>query len=126
MKRLTFAFCILLALSFYNYYAERYVIDFCSEIDGILETCAIQISEKNYSQAESTVSRLYDLWEDKDVIISVFIGDDSVIEPQKCIVTIRTSLKDENYEECLISIRECQGYIHEIVENNRTNLGNVL
>ena len=72
------------------------------------------------------MSKLYDLWEENDVLMSVFIGDDSVIEPQKGIVTIRLSLKDENYEECLIAIRECQGYIHEIIEINRTSFGNVL
>ena len=126
MKRLTFAFCIMLLLSLYNWYAERYVVDFCSEIDAILESCATQIAEEKYSQAQSTVSKLYVLWEEKDAIMSVFIGDDSVIEPQKGIVSIRRSLEDENYGECLISIRECQGYVHKIIETIRTSFVNVL
>ena len=126
MKRLTFAFCILLILGFYNWFAEKYVINFCKEIDSILESCAVEIKEEKYSQAEKTVSKLYNLWEERDVLMSVFIGDNYVIEPQKGIISIRLSLKDENYDECLISIRECQGYIHEIIENNRTSFGNVL
>ena len=72
------------------------------------------------------MSKLYDLWEEKDDILSVFIGDDSVVEPRKSIVSILLSLQDENYEECLINIRECQGYIHDIKENNSTNFSNIL
>ena len=126
MKRLTFAFCILLILSIYNWYAEKYILDFCDEISYILESCANEIKEEKYSQAESTVSKLYNLWEENDVIMSVFIGDDTVIEPQESITSIRLNIEDKNYKQCLVSIRECQGYIHEITENNRTSFGNVL
>lgn len=126
MKRLASAFCILLILGLYNWFAEKFVIDFCSEIYDILEVCSSQIKEEKYSQAESTVSNLYNLWEETDDILSVFIGDSTVVEPRKSIVSILLSLQDENYEECLINIRECQGYIHDIRENNSTNLSNIL
>ena len=126
MKRLISAFCLLSVLIFYNWFAERYTIDFCRKLDAVLETCSAQIKEKNYSQAESTVSKLYNLWEENDIILGVFIGDDSVVEPQKTIISIQLSLRDENYEKCLISIRDCQGCLHEIIENNSTNFGNVL
>ena len=126
MKRLCIAFSILLVLSIYSVYSEIYVLRFCDRLNEMLESCAIEISQEKYSQAESTVSRLYDTWEEKDDILSVFIGDDSVVEPRKTIVSILLSLKDENYEECLINIRECQGYIHDIKENNSTNFSNIL
>ncbi len=126
MKRLSFAFIILLLLVFYSIYAEFYVINFCDNLSGLLENCAGEISQEKYSQAESTVSKLYNIWEEKDDILSVFIGDDSVVEPRKSIVSILLALQDENYDECLINIRECQGYIHDIKENNSTNLSNIL
>ena len=126
MKRLFAAFIILLVLGLYTFFAEIYVLNFCDNLSGILENCATEIAQEKYSQAESTVSKLYDLWEEKDDMLSVFIGDDSVVEPRKSIVSILLSLQDENYEECLINIRECQGYIHDIKENNSTNLSNIL
>ena len=126
MKRLCMAFLILLSLGVYTLMAEMYVISFCDELSIILEGCATEIAQEKYSQAQGTVSKLYDLWEEKDDILSVFIGDDSIVEPRKSIVSILLSLQDENYEECLINIRECQGYIHDIKENNSTNLNNIL
>ena len=126
MKRLCMAFLLLLILGVYTFFAEMYVLNFCDDLSELLETCAMEISQEKYSQAESTVSKLYDMWEEKDDILSVFIGDDSVVEPRKSIVSILLSLQDENYDECMINIRECQGYIHDIKENNSTNFSNIL
>ena len=126
MKRLCVSFLILLSLSLYNLYAEYYVLNLCDELIEILENCAEDIRQEKYSQAESTVSKFYDFWEEKDDILSVFIGDDSVIEPRKSIVSILLSIRDGNFDECLINIRECQGYFHDIKENNSTNLSNIL
>lgn len=126
MKRLCIAGVILIILCLYTLYAEIYVISFCDELNVMLEDCASMISEEKYSQAESTVSKLYNIWEEKDDILSVFIGDASVVEPRKSIVSIMLSLNDGNFDECLINIRECQGYIHDIKENNSTNLSNIL
>ena len=96
------------------------------QVDSVLQECAVSITEEKYSRAKSNVSKLYDLWEENDILMSVFIGDDSVVEPRKTIVSIILSLQDENFDECLINIRECQGYIHDIKENNSTNLRNIL
>ena len=126
MKRLALAFTILILLIIYTFFSEKFVEDFCMQMDSVLQECADSITEEKYSRAKSKVSKLYDLWEENDILMSVFIGDDSVIEPQKSIITIKNSLEDENYEECLVNIRECQGYLHCIIENNRVNLGNVL
>ena len=126
MKRLALAFTILILLIIYTFFSEKFVEDFCMQVDSVLQECADSIIEEKYSRAKSNVSKLYDLWEENDILMSVFIGDDSVIEPQKSIITIKNSLEDENYEECLVNIRECQGYLHYIIENNRVNLGNVL
>lgn len=126
MKRLSLAFSVLLILVLYTFFAEKYVLDFCNDVDGILHDCALLITDEKYPQAQSTVSKLYDMWESNDEFLSIIVGDDTVREPQKSIVSIRLSFEDENYEECLITIRECQGYIHEISENNRISLFNLL
>ena len=126
MKRLVFSFIMICIMVAYNYFSEKYILDYCKEVDSILETCAEKIKEKNYSQAESTVSELLDNWENNDILLSVFIGDGSIVEPQKCIISIYNSFADENYSYCLLAIRECQGYFHEISENTQTNLSNVL
>ena len=126
MKRLALAFTILLILVIYTFFSERFVNNFCLEINEVLEECAADITEKKYSRARSNVSKLYNMWEENDILMGFLFGDDSVIEPQKSIVIIHRSFEDENYAECLVAIRECQGYVHEIIENNRTSLGNVL
>ena len=126
MKRLCVAFLIFLSLSLYNLYAEYYVLNLCDDLIEMLQICAEDIRQEKYSQAENAVSKLYDIWEEKDDILSVFIGDDSVIEPRKSIVSILLSIRDGNFDECLINIRECQGYFHDIKENNSTNLSNIL
>ena len=102
------------------------MLNLCDELSVLLENCAEDIIQEKYSQAKSSASKLYDTWEEKDDILSVFIGDDSVIEPRKSIVSILLSIRDGNFDECLINIRECQGYFHDIKENNSTNLSNIL
>lgn len=126
MKRLALAFSLLLILILYTFFSEKYVLSLCNDIDSALRDCALLITEEKYSQAEKAVSNLYNMWESNDVWLSIIIGDESVKEPEKNIVSIRLSLNDKNYEECLITIRECQGYIHEISEKNRMSLYNLL
>ena len=126
MKRLILAFGLICILISYSLLTEKFILSFCDNINDTLQICADLIAEEKYSQAEHAVSMLYNIWEEKDDIMSAFIGDDSVVEPRKSIVSILLSLKDGNYDECLINIRECQGYIHDISENNSTNLSNIL
>lgn len=126
MKRLFFSFLILTLLFTYNYYSEKYVINYCNEINSILESCAQSIKEEKHSQAKRAVSELLKSWEKNDILLSVFIGDSSVTEPEKCIISIYHNLNDKNYSYCLTAIRECQGYFHEMSENTQTSFGRVL
>ncbi len=126
MKRLVFSFIVMCILFTYNYFSEKYVLDYCEEIDSLLESCARLIKEEKHSQAESAVSELLENWEENDVLLSVFIGDSSVVEPQKSITSIYHSLNDKNYSYCLLTIRECQGYFRKISESTQTTPGSVL
>lgn len=126
MKRLIFSFVVFCLLFIYNYYSEKYVLDYCTKLESTLEKCAADLREKKYSSAKETADELMDSWEKNDIILSVFIGDESVVEPQKSIISIYHSIDDENYDYGLLAIRECQGYIHEIKENTQTNPANVL
>lgn len=126
MKRLICSFVILGLLFYYNLFSERYVLKLCEDLDKKLEMCADCIKEKDLSSAESHVSELLSFWQEKDTLLSVFIGDGALIEPQKSVISIYYCLLDKNYESCLQGIRECQGYIREIYDNTRTNPGNVM
>lgn len=125
MKRLAVSFTVLCFLFVYNYFSEKYVLDYCTALDSTLEKCATQIKEKKYSSAKETADELMKNWEKNDIILSVFIGDGAVVEPQKSIISVYYSVNDENYSHSLITIRECQGYLHEVCENTQTNLANV-
>ncbi len=126
MKRLIMSL-ILLGLFFgYNLFSERYVLEYCKEIDSSLEICADCIKAKNFSLAEDTINNLLYSWQKKDTFLSIIIGDEALIEPQKTIISIYYCLLDGNYDSCLMDIRECQGHIREIYDNTRTNLGNVM
>ncbi|MBO5937331.1 MAG: DUF4363 family protein [Clostridia bacterium] len=126
MKRLIVSFAVLSLLFVYNYYSEKYVLDYCSYLDSTLERCADELKEKKYSSAENTADELMKSWEKNDIILSVFIGDSSVVEPEKSIISLYGSIGDKNYSYCLLAVRECQGYIHEICESTQTNFANIL
>jgi uncharacterized protein (DUF1015 family) len=126
MKRLIFSLVVLCLLFVYNYFSEKYVLDYCTKLESTLGKCAADLIEEKYSSAKETADELMNSWEENDILLSVFIGDGSVVEPQKSIISIYHSIKDENYDYCLLAIRECQGYIHEIKENTQTNPANVL
>lgn len=126
MKRLILSFIILALLICYNLFSEKYVLSLCEDLDKRLEMCAANIKENDLSAAESNISELLDFWQERDIFLSVIIGDQSLTEPQKSIISIYYCLRDENYEACLQGIRECQGYIREIYDNTRTDPGNVM
>ena len=126
MKRLVFSFVVLCILFVYNYYSEKYVLDYCRKLDSTLQKCANELIEKNYSSAKETADELINNWENNNILLSVFIGDGSVVEPEKSIITIYHSINDKNYDYCLLAVRECQGYINEISKNTETNPANVL
>ena len=126
MKRLLFSFLVLCLLFVYSYYTEKYVLDYCTYLDSTLEKCATELREEKYSSAEKTADELMKSWEKNDIILSVFIGDSSVVEPEKSIISLYGSFADKNYSYCLLAVRECQGYIHEICESTQTNFANIL
>ena len=126
MKRLISSFVILCLLFAYNLFSERYVLSYCDELTASLEECADNIKSESYIKAADNITGLLDSWQKRDTFLSVVIGDEALIEPQKCIISIYYCLGDKSYDACLQSIRECQGYIREIYDNTRTNLGNVM
>ena len=126
MKRLIASFVILCLLFAYNLFTEKYVLDFCDSLNESLEICSENIKSKNLTLAEKNITALLISWQKKDTFLSVIVGDEALIEPQKSIVSIYYCLLDKNYDSCLQAIRECQGYIREICDNTRTNLGNVM
>lgn len=126
MKRLIASFVILCLLFAYNLFTEKYVLDFCDSLNESLEICAENIKSKNLTLAEKNITAMLISWQKKDTFLSVIVGDEALIEPQKSIVSIYYCLLDKNYDSCLQGIRECQGYIREICDNTRTNLGNVM
>ena len=126
MKRLIASFIIIVLIFGYNVFSERYVLSYCEELNSRLEECGDNIKEENYSQAKNNISDLLDSWQKRYTFLSVLIGDEALLEPQKIIVSIYYSISDESYDTCIQDIRECQGYIREIYFNTRTNLGNVM
>ena len=78
--------------------------------------CAENIKSKNLTQADKNITALLISWQKNDTFLSVIVGDEALIEPQKSIVSIYYCLLDKNYDSCLQGIRECQGYIREICD----------
>lgn len=126
MKRILLSFTILSLLLIYNIYSEMYIINYCEETDYMLEACAEDIKKEAYQQAEITADKLLDSWESRNTWLSVIIGDSDISKAYGNIIAITRCIDDAVYDECLSAIRECQGNIREIKEQNRTSLGNVL
>ena len=126
MKRIILSFAVLTLLMVYNVYSEGFLIKYCEETLNMLEICAENIKKEAYSEAEVTADKLLDSWEKHNTLLSVIIGDSDISKSYGNIVAISRCLDDSTYEECLSAIRDCQGNIREIKEQNRTGLGNVL
>ena len=126
MKRIILSFAVLTLLMVYNVFSEGFLIKYCDETLNMLEICAENIKNEAYSEAEVTAEKLLDSWEKRNTLLSVIIGDSDISKSYGNIVAIARCLDDTTYEECLSAIRECQGNIREIKEQNRTGLGNVL
>ncbi len=126
MKRIILSFAVLTLLMVYNVFSEGFLIKYCDETLNMLEICAENIKNEAYSEAEVTADKLLDSWEKHNTLLSVIIGDSDISKSYGNIVAIARCLDDTTYEECLSAIRECQGNIREIKEQNRTGLGNVL
>lgn len=126
MKRIILSFAVLTLLMVYNVFSEGFLIKYCDETLNMLEICAENIKNEAYSEAEVTADKLLDSWEKRNTLLSVIIGDSDISKSYGNIVAIARCLDDTTYEECLSAIRECQGNIREIKEQNRTGLGNVL
>ena len=126
MKRIILSFAVLTLLMVYNVFSEGFLIKYCDETLNMLEICAENIKNEAYSEAEVTADKLLDSWEKHNTLLSVIIGDSDISKSYGNIVAIARCLDDTTYEECISAIRECQGNIREIKEQNRTGLGNVL
>lgn len=126
MKRILLSFTILSLLLIYNICSENYLMTYCEETIKMLEICAEDIKKEAYTEAEITADKLLESWEKNNTLLSTIIGDSDTCEAYGNIVAISRSLDDSMYDECLSAIRECQGNVREIKEQNRTSLGNVL
>lgn len=126
MNRIITSFIILAVLIAYSIYSENYLISFCYETYADLEICGEHIKKEAYGVAEAVSDKLLDKWEKHNLLLSVIAGDSDVSESYSEIVAISRSLKDGLYEDCLLIIRECQGNISEISEENKLNFDNIL
>lgn len=126
MKRTVISFIILTALIIYNIYSENYLINFCDDTYVELESCGDNIKKEAYSEAEATADKLLYKWEKRNLLLSIIVGDSDISESYSKIVAISRCLKDALYDDCLVLIRECQGSISEISEENRLHFDNIL
>lgn len=126
MKRMVVTFIILGVLIVYSVCSENYLVAFCDETYNVLELCGDNIKKEAYAEAEATADKLLDEWEKRNLFLSIIIGDSDISESYSKIVAISRSLKDSLYDDCLMLIRECQGIISEISEENHINIDNIL
>ena len=126
MNRIILSFTILGLLLIYSAYSESYLMDYCEETLTTLETCAEQIKKEVYPQAEITADKLLADLEKRNTLLRVIRGDSDVSKVYGKIVAVSCYIDDAIYDECIVAIRECQGNVRELKEQNRTGFGNVL
>lgn len=126
MKRLACAIAIAVLLFSLNFAAEKKLIDSCKEINSTLEHTATQLKAENYSEALRLADTLKKSWQNNITLFSIVSGDDLLLGPGKDIPAIHSSVADKNYANALMLIRECQGYLDEIIESHTLNPGNIL
>ena len=126
MNRIIISFTILAILVAYGIYSENYLVNFCDESYRDLEICGDNIKKEAYGEAEAVADKLLDKWEKRNLLLSVIVGNSDISESYSEIVAISRCLKDALYDDCLMLIRECQGNISEISEENKLNFNNIL
>ena len=126
MKRIIITFIVLSMLIIYNICSEDYLIDFCDMTYETLEICGNNIKKEAYTEVEATADKLLNEWEKRYLLLSIIIGDSDISSSYGKIVAISRCLKDTLYDDCLKLIRECQGNIREISDENRLNFENIL
>ncbi len=126
MKRLIGALAIALFFLGVNFYAGSCVSEVCGEMTIALELCAEKIKGEDYEGAEDIMRALEEKWESSKILLNVVSGESTHLSPGRDIGAIHDSIRDKNYADSLLLIRECQGRLKEAVEAQRLNLDNIL
>ncbi len=126
MKRLIGALAIVIFFFAVNFYAGSYVGRRCGEMTEALELCAERIKGEDYEGAQEIMKMLEEKWENSKTVLNVVSGESTHLSPGRDIGAIYDSVRDKNYEDSLLLIRECQGRFKEVIEAQKLNLDNIL
>ncbi len=126
MKRLIGAMAIGIFFFAVNFYAGSYVGRACGEMNETLELCAERIKVEDYDGAEEIMKTLENNWKKNKTVLNMISGESTHLSPGRDIGAIYDSVRDKNYEDSLLLIRECQGRFKEVIEAQKLNLDNIL
>lgn len=126
MKRIWGALFIGGLLFCLSFLGGNYIISTCKDINAGLEACADRIMAQEYIEAEKISGDLLSLWRKKTTLLSVVLGDSTLLMPSSDIFAIYHTIGDKNYQSALVLIRECQGYFEDIIDSERLSFGNIL
>lgn len=126
MKRILGALFIGGILFCLSFFGGNYITYTCKDINDSLEVCADKIMAQEYIEAKRISGDLLFLWRKKNALLSVVLGDSTLLMPSNDIFAIYRTIGDENYQSALVLIRECQGYFEDIIDSERLSFGNIL
>ncbi len=126
MKRLAFATLIAIVFFGLHFAAEKRLVKSCEEINQSLEIAATQLKTENYNEALLHLRELKEKWLKNISFFSTVSGDDMLLAPSKDITAVYSCVLDKNYANALMLIRECQGYLEEIIDSHTLSAGNIL
>lgn len=126
MKRILCALFIGGVLFCLSFFGGNYIASTCKGINDSLEVCADKIMAQEYIEAKKISGDLLFLWRKKTALLSVVLGDSTLLMPSSDIFAIYRTIGDGNYQSALVLIRECQGYFEDIIDSERLSFGNIL
>lgn len=126
MKRLTGALLIAVLFLFLNISAENKMEKSCGDISSSLEVCANHINNGKYNESLRVLEDIRAEWRENQIIMGIVLGNISFRNAGIDITTVYNCIKDKNYAQALLIIREIQSCFNQAVEDRRLNIGNIL
>ncbi len=126
MKRFTGAFLIAALLFYLTASAEIKMKNYCQELSAALEVCAESIKKEEYSLSLRVIESIEEKWYKNELITGIVMGDTNFSNMGIDIDTVYNCIRDENYSQALLVIREIQSCFKQAVEDRRLSPGNIL
>lgn len=126
MKRLALCSALLLvcfAVAVYGYFSLK---SGCEELIAVLESAAVSIREKKTEEAGEKLEEADRLWKEKQLFFNVFLDHESLENLDSSLPALKKLLDSGNPDQAFEGIQKCIAALHNIVDEQKICVQNIL